>query len=523
MPFYIMKNHPIIPVALATGLVLACVPDGPVAVEASLSANKSAVTVEADNFLNFDPFAEDQSPVVTDTITITSSVSWTTSVVTADGGAWVRPSVNERINVAGSPETVQLVLTFDRYRGSSPRTADLYIHGAGLDSALVIPVTQKAWAPVLEAYAYGESVGVPAKGGECYVVIRSNTEWTARIDASASTTNPVLSPGAGEGTGAVLLSFPANVDDEKAAMATFVASADGCTPVKLEFVQQQSERFFRLDGEVPEEIAPYEKSVYIPLRSNGPWTAELSDCTFANANLLPSYGKQCLDGFYLISDHGGDPDVPEKHATVTIHREGMDDLVYSFRQAGSIHISICTYDPEYVFEGSRYNDIDNPYTPYTPDEYPFLSPSTLPVSYNNRSNAGEVLDCVLKNGGWTFTMFGTDCGVWREATTYGLMVGKKKNDYVLFPAVEGMRLAGMYYEASCRARVPYTVRNEDGSKTIKGGERSETRQVLPVASNHHDLHVHTFPDTEPSARYRLNLEEDYYALSIKELCLVYEK
>ena len=37
-----------------------------------------------------------------------------------------------------------------------------------------------------------------------------------------------------------------------------------------------------------------------------------------------------------------------------------------------------------------------------------------------------------------------------------------------------------------------------------------------------DLHIHTFPETEEGKRYRLNLEEDTFTLSVKDLCLIYE-
>ena len=69
--------------------------------------------------------------------------------------------------------------------------------------------------------------------------------------------------------------------------------------------------------------------------------------------------------------------------------------------------------------------------------------------------------------------------------------------------------------------VPYTVRSESGD-VIKGGEYSVTKQVSPLNSEHHDVHVHNFPETVAGERYRLTLEEDLRFISIKELCLVYE-
>ena len=94
-------------------------------------------------------------------------------------------------------------------------------------------------------------------------------------------------------------------------------------------------------------------------------------------------------------------------------------------------------------------------------------------------------------------------------------------DYVRFPALEGLRLATMYYEASCMVATPYTVRDDYG-EVIKGGEPAETLQVIPLTCEHHDMHVHQFPETIAGEHYKLTLEEDLRFISIKELCLVYE-
>ena len=120
-----------------------------------------------------------------------------------------------------------------------------------------------------------------------------------------------------------------------------------------------------------------------------------------------------------------------------------------------------------------------------------------------------------------FTLYGRDCGAWISTTEFGLCVGKMKGDYVKFPGIDGFRLAAMYYEASCKGGNPYTVRDDEGA-IIKGGEYTVTRQVVPLTEEHHDVHVHLFPDTLPGERYSLTLEEDYHFISIKDLCLVYE-
>ncbi len=505
---------------LIAATLFACTAQEPYKLPAAISADASEIVAEPDNALISDPFAEETLPVV-DTLMVTGTRSWRVSIITDDGGNWVKTNIVERINATGRSETVPLVFTFDRYRGHADRTATAYLYASGLDAPLTIPLTQKSYAPVLELAAYTPTVGIPADGGECCVIIRSNTTWTASIDEGASTVSPDLSMIAGQDSKAVYVSFQANIDDEKARTATLVVKAQDCAPVSLEIIQNQSERFFYLDGEIPAEIPPYEEKILIPLRSNGPWTAELVDCTFENAVIEPAAGSNTLNGFYFTADHGADPEVLEKRATILIKRAGMEDITVSFTQHGSIHLSFCEFDPEYEFTG-RLNDSSTPYTPYKAKAYPFSSPTEVPRSMQAATFAGEPLDCVTKNGGYVFTMYGGDCGVWRELESFGWLIGKIKDDYVLFPSVEGKRLATMYYEASCRVKTTYTVRTEDGSSIIAGGEYSETNQVVPVDTNHHDMHVHNFPSTAVGERYRLNLEETFRMISIKDLCLVYE-
>ena len=507
-------------VSLTAGLFCACQisddTDGP----AQLSVDATEVSIGADNALTKDPFVESTLPF-TDTIWVSASRSWTAVVETADGGDWVQPNVNERINVTGHLERFPLVMSFDRYRGSQPRSATVTLYGVDIEAPVVVTYTQEAFVPFLELEAFEGNNLVTAGNAECYVVVRCNTAWTASVDAGASTVVPSLSATAGTDSGVILLSFPENVDDEKARIARLVVNASGCEPCHVDLIQTQSERYFMLSAPVPDEVEPYIDELNIPLRSNGPWVAELTECTFENARLVPSSGLQALDGFIFSADHGADPDVAEKHAVVTIRREGMDPIVVRFSQRGSIHLKFITRNPDYVWDSRDYYSEDTPYRPYESSDKVFAYPESFPYNYTSATYKGMELECETLSGGYLFTLYGQDCGVWFNSAEFGLCVGKLKGDFVQFPEIDGRRLARMYYEASCKAMVPYTVRSESGD-IVKGGEYSVTKQVSPLNSEHHDVHVHNFPETVAGERYRLTLEEDLRFISIKELCLVYE-
>lgn len=506
--------------ALALSFIASCNKSEADVDKATLSTDKTAVSVASDNLLIIDPFSTEK-PDLTDTIIVSSSRSWTVTVETSDGGEWLFPQTTEHINASGKAEDFPLVLQFDRYKGSVARTAKVSIHAADIEAPVELNVTQQAYKQALEVKA-GESTILPS--GECtsLAIVKANTEWTAHLDAAESTVNPTLSVVSGDGPCVIELKFPINVSDELAKVAMLVVEAEGCETQKVEFIQKQSKSFFGLEEPVPELVPAYVEKIHIPLLSNGPWSAEISDCTFANAKLSIASGTNCLYGFDFIADHGFDPEVALKKATVTINREGMTSIVVSFSQEGSIHFVTERFNPEYEWEGSIYEE-DKQYRPFIACEVaPFSSPETLPTKFDAGTNKGMTVDLVTTNGGFTFTAYGTDCGCWLGTTGVGLAIGKVANDYLMFPAVPGKRLAKMYYQASCVSETPYTVRTADGKIVIKGGEKTWTKFIVPVDGDLYDMHEHIFPETENDVRYRLNLEEDLRYISVKDLCLVYE-
>lgn len=519
-----MKKEPIYFLCtLSLALLLASCEEGnETSSPAQLAVKSTTVSVPSDAALLRDPFVE-ETPVVMDTVWVNASRSWTARIETADGGDWIRANVDERINVTGKPETYPLVVTFDRYRGNQPREATLTLFGVDIEEPVVISYTQEAYVPKLEVTTLDGGDIVAPESGETYAIVKSNTSWSVSVDETVSSVVPALSATAGMDTQAILVTFPMNPDDEKARFARLVIKAAGCVDQTLDLIQTQSERFFFLSSPVEEHREPYESSIFIPLRSNGPWTAEISDCTFEDAVLTPAAGLLSQSGFTFEASHGFDPEVEEKHATVTIRRDGMEPIVVKLSQRGSIHLNVMSYDPEYEYTGNDPYGMDAPYRPYKSNGSPFAYPSSLPGSFSSGTTyKGVELECGTKKGDYVFTLYGQDCGVWMNTSELGLCVGKIKGDYVLLPALEGYRLSTMYYEASCKAVTPYTVRTEEGD-IIKGGEYSVTKQVFPLTSEHHDVHVHQFPETLPGERYRLTLEEDLRFISIKELCLVYEK
>ena len=480
---------------------------------AVLELDSASITVDADAAFAGDPFGETDATVY-DTLNVTYSRSWSVSVQTEDGQSWVTPLCDERMNLSGTLQTYQLVLKFERNFAQEDRHATLTFHSTDISETAQVEITQKAHTPSL-TLSDNKITSVPAISASCHVIIRSNTDWTVNVDEMASTVIPEIDIKSGSDTKAIFLTFPDNPDDGTAKAAILNIKGKGCDPQTLKIIQHQGEYAWYIDGEVGGELNPMAENVHIPLRSNGAWKAEISDCTFANARLEPSEGKGTLTGLTFYADHGFDPEVLEKKATVTIKREGEEDLVVSFTQRGSIHLNFGHFNPNYTSTSSPYTKVDA--------KAIFSSPSTFDTSYKHKTYAGIVTDCVMKQGKYVFTMYGADHGFWFSASGQLWLVGKSRHDYILFPAVEGYRLSKMYYEASCRCAVPYTIRTADGKAIIKGGEIQETLSSTPPSQEYQDLHIHDFPETLPGERYRINLEENGSQISVKDLCLIYDK
>lgn len=487
-------------------MAASCSLKDPAVSEARISTDKTSVEVEAE--------------IAADTLKITSTRSWTAKIKTSDGGNWLSVSEKEHINAGGVLETSEIVLSFARYKGSNERTASLSIYCAEYDKELVIPVVQKAYSPKISIEAVDNPVGISSNGADCYVTIRSNTSWKASIIKEESTVIPNLSIVEGNDTQTIRLEFPVNPDDELAKFAKLCVKADGCEDATLEFVQTQSERFFFLSEAVASEIVPYESSIYIPLRSNGPWTATLSECTFENGRVEPSEGLYAYSGIYFnYSLHGEDPLAEKKHALITISRDGMDDIKVEFTQKGSIHLNFGHYNPDYEWAGTQ---SDEEYKPYTTVTKVFSEPTSFPYTYASGIFGGVETDCITSAGSFVFKMYGSDCGLYYVPGSYCFCIGKKKGDYVIFPTFEGYRLSELYYESSCRNMTPYTIRDDQG-QIINGGELTNTVKTVPISREYNDMHHHIFPQTAPGASYRMVLEETLRVISIKDLCLVYEK
>lgn len=483
---------------------------------ASFDANKLSIVLPSDNVLTATP-SEGLSDEISDTIIVSSSRSWRAVLECDDESSWAWLNREESVNTAGILKKDTLIISAIRNTEASVRNASLRLY-AQESSPIIIPVEQSGFSPFLVAKADKNPLFMDYAADTCMVVVRCNTAWTAEIEDSSSAVE--ISRSKGNGVGSIKVTFPYNFDDERGRTTHLRVKAEGCPDAVVSFVQSQAVPFFLLEGNVDQVQSPLASVINIPLRSNKAWSAEISDCTFSNARLEPSSGDNTVSGFNFIADHGEDPEVAEKHATITIKRQGMEDIQVSFSQQGSLHLHFMDYDPSY---NATYTDPSKTYMPYTATEWQFSSPEQemVPGSATQRTWAG--IDLACQKGLYTFTMHGTSAGVWYNGRREGWMVGKSLNDYILFPAIEGMKLTRVLFESSALLMTTFSIRTSDGAQIISGGEKRSTSELDYVTKDINDLQEIVLTDTQPGVAYRMNNDSFGAALSIKDLCLIYQK
>ena len=485
--------------------------------ESIVSVSKTEVCLCADDALTCNP-DEGISEYVSDTLWIHSNRSWSIRIP-EDDNEWLFSSVSEYVNVTGELKSYPLVISGIRNFGGESRASNLTVYTSGCDP-VVVPVIQKAFEPVLKLEClYGDNL-LDYVADTSHLVVRSNLDWTIEVEAGASV-EVNLSASKGNGVKTVQARFPYNFDDERGRAVIVSLKSDGQEKSSVELFQRQSETFFRLRGWNDGRQNPLLPKIHIPLESNSSWSAEILSSTFSNARLEPSSGDATISGFDFIADHGFDPETGEKEAVVAIHREGKEDITVSFSQEGCIHLKFLSYNPDY---NAKYTDPTATYMPYLPYDWMWVShdKESFPTSAGVREFAGQEIDLVMR-GGYIFTVFGKTNGAWYRERKEGFQIGKYLNDYIKFPAIEGMRLSRMLFESSALASTTYTVRTEDGATIINGGDKTSTSEYTMIYDEYNDVKEHIFPDTQASARYRMNLESVGACISIKELCLFYEK
>lgn len=523
--------------------------------EEVLEADRSSVTVVSERDIPEDENSYDQT--IYDTLTVLSNRSFHASIEPAVD--WVRVMEPESINLSGVSERVPVVLAFARNRREEVRQSVLKLNGETV--TVSIPLTQSA--PVYYIKTAVDKPEVLGVRDTCILKVRSNTKWTAAIDAVGTTAEVEISKVAGRDNGSLEIRFGMNDDFENAKTAVVVISAEGCEPQKVTVTQRDGSPFVTfLGGDL--EVAPELPYIPLSITANVPWEAEILESTFVDGVIVTresidanpknpdkwtivSGGGYIEGGKYAyVGEHGSDPEVIKTAKLKVYTTDGTSSSEINITQRGCIHLDFLDLNPAAAGTTRPYWDGYNAET--WPFEYPSLNEMCTtwngcmldPIKYPFDGHLYGEIECMLKCG---YTMpvrtngYEGDKaesgggGFWYQKETKGLQLSYGINgyDYLKTPIVPGMALTRLIFEPSALGVNTVMVRQFGDSldatilpDAVPGAVQWKYVNSATAYEEHSKVFEHVFQNPEKDQSYRLSFEQSTCMSSIKELVFIYE-
>lgn len=523
--------------------------------EEVLEADRSSVTAVSERDIPDDEESYDQT--IYDTLMVLSNRSFHASIEPAVD--WVRVLESESINLSGVSERVPVILAFARNRREEVRQSVLKLNGE--TRTVSIPLTQNA--PVYYIRAEVNKPEVLGVRDTCILKVRSNTKWTAAVDASQTTAAVEITKTAGRDNGSFAVCFGMNDDFEHGKKAVVVISAEGCAPQYVTVSQRDGSPFVTfLDGDL--EVAPELPYVPLSITANVPWNAEILESSFVDGVIVTresidanpkdrtkwnivTGGDYIENGkFAYVGEHGSDPTVIKTARIKLSTTDGTSTNEISIKQRGCIHLDFLDFNPETAGTNKPYKD---GYTPETwPFEYPTYNEMCMtwngcmldPVKYPFDGHLYGEIECMLKcgyampirtngyEGDKAESMGG---GFWYSSNSKGLQLSYCINgyDYIKTPIVPGMALTKIIFEPSALGVNTAMVRKFGDSldattlpDAVPGAVQWKYVSKESAYQEHTQVFEHVFQAPEKDQSYRISFEQSTCCTSIKELVFIYE-
>lgn len=212
---------------------------------------------------------------IKDTLTVISTESWSAEIwPEAD---WVRISTNSDLNLSGSLEYTDIVLSFDEY---ADRTQDrtgtsLIITTTGHDP-IEIPVVQKALAPRMSVTGNGIPK-IAAEGGSFAIDVLSNWHWSVTVQEGSADFVSIDTP-EGYRDGSITVSVSPTSDTDSEREGVLVLKCEGCENIEIRFTQDALVPMLKIDmAEVCELPVPCGGEQPVIFSCNEHWRATLKD------------------------------------------------------------------------------------------------------------------------------------------------------------------------------------------------------------------------------------------------------
>lgn len=443
-------------------------------------------------------------------ITIKSNRSWSAAV--PEDAAWLSLSSDEYLNLEKiESENVLSLSAEDNTEREVRRTV---IRITGESGVVEIAVTQSALVPRLNVSGAEALADVVADAADYTLSVDSNVDWAVAVEEGA-TADISLDAVAGHGAEVVKVTVAENISSDEVKTAKIIFTAEDCDPVVVPLVQRKAAAYVRFIDAV-DGVVSIEEGVdagAIAIKTNSSWTAVLEE----------------VDGFNnpVLEETSGTQDATQ----VTIHmasysvcfgRNATMKLKFTLED-GTVESVKVSQKP--VLRAKFGSFLDNAFKGATEQEWPLSSPSlsVLPTTKDTTSPFYcQEGDLVLKVG-YTIKIF-SNAGIWVGNST-GLNgfgshpVDKNICSYLVFPAIEGVKLTKVVYHAAASStkKLSLSIRDANRESVVPGGEL----KVIGTEGVSRPLLEWTLTGTEVNTAYSLH-QANTGNMYLGDLILYYE-
>lgn len=476
----------------------------------------TSITLDAEELGDDDVYAD----VVNQLITIKANRSWSAIIrYRGDEADWLSLSEEELLNLHEYSVDEPVTVIAKRNKGTSARKAEIVV-SSDKEHIITIPVEQKGQNRFIEAVP--ERTEALSIQDTVEVKINCNTQWSVALDAAQTTALAKLDVESGEDNGILKVCFDENFNSDKEKQAVIALNATGCPGKELVIKQRKGVPYIEFRMKV-EEIPAEIDTCLINFGASVDWNLTVKESSgVSNVSLSESSGGPTSRGDVVLrfDRNGADPGGSHK-IVLQLSSASFSPIEYTLTQKGCIHLDFLDY---HIWE-------ENPTWSYQ-FKWAWESPAKadFPATVNDGRYLNQEMELTAP-GGFVFKAMGKTWtgdatpqgGIWYNAQKQGFLIGRAKGSYLEMPALPNLTLKAIVYEPSHRLNTTVMVTDADGT-VLPGGEswKSTGGDAMIVTREMMENHFFELQDTKPNTPYRIVLNANGAAITLKDLVLIYE-
>ena len=403
---------------------------------------------------------------VTAIVPVRSTARWSASIVNADSFPWLRIVSQDGFNPAGADITGTVRLSCADNPDAAPRSATMRFVTAG-GAVRDITVTQRAKTGHI-AIDGKTSYDLEAEDETAIKVkVLCNTNWTATLDAEASTCGATIEPSEGYGEAVVTIKPDPNYDciAQKVAIVCFYAA--GGDSVSFSVTREPGTPFIYTNPvDMQQSKLPGATSGTLRFDCNSPWKAEILESNIKDFSLesQEGEGKMNTEIPFTMSANEGDESLEAKVKLFLKANAGKSVVLTVTHWSGfSLHVDFSKVS----------NVMSCPLQPAA------SSTPQIPFTTSTGLNSGDTCyDYKFVQDDKEY-VFGIRSSLINIAGTGRNGYIRLSQGYVRFPAVEGYKLAYVEFTTAATDKYYSIAANPEG--TVLVGSQKKTGKEETVS------------------------------------------